>query len=311
MQKTSKLPIILSIIITALICLWFSGRLLDWEAERVVQQLYLRDQQGIIQGLQSIAIEKKNATTALVLIHGFMDSPAIFADVAHDIANKSNLAVYAPLLPAHGRNLQAAAKLDNEIVNNYLQQYLAELAKQYQKLTVVGFSYGGAMVANLAYNNKLPNNAQIILLSPAIYIRSNNFTGNLKAQVFHLWRNYCNYPGLGCRFPAYGSGDTVAKPMFDKEKTLRYNVASAVAELYKFDDANRYAINHIHKPYSVIMAADDNRIDYEREKTACLNNKQYCTFYSFPTGKHMFFWGADKLNLENLLIKLATQKTKF
>ncbi len=308
MTKTDKLPIILLITVVILACFWFAGRLLDWEAERVVDQLYLRDQQGIIQGLEPITIIGKNHTTALVLIHGFMESPETFSDIAHDIVHKSNLDIYAPLLPAHARNLQAAAQLDNTVVNNYLQQYLAELSKKYQKLVVVGFSYSGAMLANLAYNNKLPANAQVILAAPAVFILSNTLEGNLKAQVYRLWRNYCNYSAMGCSFPAYGSGDAIAKPRFDKEKTLRYNVASAVSQLYTFDSQNRDAIKNIHQPYSVIMAADDNRVDYAQEKAACLNNKQYCTFYSIPSGKHMFYWGAGKQAFESLLIKLAAQK---
>lgn len=307
-MKIKKLSIITSIVILVLFLFWFCGKLLDWEAERIVDQLYVRDQQGVIQGLQSIAIVGKNHSTALVLIHGLMDSPTVFSDIAHDVAQRTDLDVYVPLLPLHGKNLQTAAQLDNNVVNAYLQQYIANLAKKYPKLVVLGFSYGGAMLVNLAYNNKLPANVQIILCAPAVFITSNTFIGYAKAYIYALWRNYCNYPAMGCRFPSYDSGDETTKSKFDEEKSLHYNVASATLQLYKFDRENRSVINNIHRPYTVIFAADDNRVDYLQEKTACLNNKNYCRLYTFPTGRHMLYWGKNQKAFENLLIKLATQK---
>jgi esterase/lipase len=276
---------------------------LDNEAEERVEKMYPRDKNGVIEGLQSISI-KQGKDKAILLIHGFADSPAVFADLIIDIKNKSNSDIYAPLLPFDGRNLQTLTKSNNQILLSSINQTIQNLSEKYQSLTVVGMSYGGALLAKLAYEKKIPENVKLVFYSPGFYIKSNNYIGRTIAEVYSYWRKYCDYSILGCGSPSYASADAVAKPQFKKQKPFKYVDVPALLTMYKFDLQNRLDLGAIHRPYSIIIAKDDNRISYEKIKSACYDNKKYCRLYSFPSGRHMIHWGANKEKFEDLILKL-------
>lgn len=280
-----------------------TGYYLDRAAERQVYDTYVRDSQGIIQGLQSISVIQGNKR-AVLFVHGFADSPDAFSQLVSDIKPKINSDIYVPLLPFHGRDLASASRLDNQVMLDDLNQMIHRLAKQYQELTIVGMSYGGALVSVLASEHKIPAHAQVILYAPAIFLKGNTLWGRAKAYLYSGWRNYCDYSSLGCGFPSYQSGDTSAKPMFDKERSLHYVVIPALLKVYGFDLENRSKFAHIHRPYSLIIAVDDNRVSYEANKAVCEANQPYCHLYSFSSGKHMIHWGTNKSAFENLLVEL-------
>lgn len=287
---------------------WCSGKMLDLEAERVIHNFYARDQEGIISGLQSIALVKGHKK-ALVLIHGFFGSSDTFSILIDDIKDKVNMDIYAPTMPFQARDLETGAKLNNSIIVKKTKNFLDNLSKKYRSVTVVGLSFGGTILTDLAENNELPANVYPVLYAPAIYIKDNTLINRLVVHLYGWWRNYCNYASLGCHFPPYESGDSTARFMFDKEKTLQYKIIPAILEMYQLDLNNRKEFSHIARPYSLIVAVDDNRISYERQKQDCYANKQYCHFYSFPSGKHVIHWGANKKYFEDLLIKLCNRNT--
>lgn len=307
------------IIFCLLLCVLFvgfNGKILDLEAERVIHNLYTRDKEGIINGLQSTALVRGDKN-ALVLIHGFFESSDTYSMLVDDIKDKVNVDIYAPTMPFQARDLETGAKLNSSLTVKKIKQFLDGLSKKYQSVTVVGFSFGGAILTDLAEKNELPDNVNLVLYAPAVYIKENTLTNRLKARLYGLWRNYCNYAFLGCKFPSYDSGDSTARFLLDKEKTLQYKIVPALLEMYKLDLNIRNGFSHIARPYSLIVAIDDNRVSYERQKQDCYLNTQYCHLYSFSSGKHIIHWGANKNSFEALLIKLLnstagpTSRSKF
>lgn len=280
------------------------GKLLDLEAERVVSQLYSRDNNGIIKGLEPIVVNNHHKK-ALMIVHGFLESPANFSELISDIKNKIPMDIYVPLLPYHGRNLEKSIPFDNKVIVHYIKSYIDMLSKKYQSVTIMGLSYGGSVLTAIASQEKLPKNVHLILYSPAIFLKSNTAFTRFEIRFYRLWRNYCNYPTLGCNFPSYESVDETAKPTLEAEKTLRYKVIPAVLQLYALDLQNRDRLSQLAIPFSLIVAEDDNRVFYEKLKNACDENKKFCHFYSFPSGRHIIHWGKNKKAFEALLIKLC------
>jgi esterase/lipase len=290
-------------VLAGILMILLIGKLLDLEAERVVLQLYPRDKQGVIEGLGDLKISRQ-ANRALVFIHGFFESPASYLEVIEDITGQINMDIYAPLLPFHARDLAAAARLDNQIILSELKQYLEKLSTQYQSLAVVGFSYGGSLLMELERRKELPLNVHLILVAPAVFIQSNTWGGRLNVQLYGWWRNYCNYSVLGCDFPTYESGDAVAKKMFDEKKSLHYLVIPALHQLYEMDLKNRASMLEMTRPFDLVLALDDNRVDFKEQQKACMQNIKYCHFYAFSSGRHMIHWGANKKRFEGLLMSL-------
>lgn len=290
-----------------LVCIFFvflSGKLLDQEGDRVIKQLYPRDKHGIIEGMQTIT-NTKNYPTALVLLHGFQSSPAIWADLINDIQDKIQADIYAPLLPFHGKDLRTLTKLDVNILKAYLNNKIQTLSKHYQTLTIVGFSMSGALLAELADTQALPKNVQIILYNPALYLNNNTPQRRLEMHLYSLWRQYSNYPNLGSRIPNYASGDIVARPKIARAKSLQYDVVPAALEVYQLDAQTQRALEKIRIPYHLIIAKDDNYSDYNRQKKACYLNQPRCHLHTFESGRHLIHWGAHKVAFENLMVNLV------
>ena len=169
-------------------------------------------------------------------------------------------------------------------------------------------SYGGALLTTLVNAQRVPKNVELILYAPAFYITLNTAFNRLELQLYGSWRKYCDYKILGCGQPNYSSGDETAKPMFDKQKSPPYLIMPALIELFEFDTDNRDKLATIKRPFSLIIAKDDNRVSYTEQKAICERNPPYCHLYTFPSGKHLIHWGAQKKQFEDLLVKLANQK---
>ncbi len=277
---------------------------LDKKADLLIEQMYKHDQHGVIDGAQSIIYQAGN-NQAIIFIHGFASTPLAFADLINDIKDKANSDIYAPLLPYDGRNLQTLSKTNNQVVLNYLDNLITQISKMYKKVTIVGLSYGGARLAKLAADNKIPNNATLILYAPALYLKSNNFIQINLAKAYTHWRKYCDSTILGCEYPSYQSADETGKQQFTKQKDFPYLNIPALLTMYKFDLDNRDILNNINRPYNIIIAKDDNRVSYSKIKEICYKNNKYCRLYSFYSGKHLIHWGKNKHEFESLLLKIS------
>lgn len=300
-NKKTRWIFVITVLILGLAKL--SGLYLDNNADKLVQNMHIRNADGIIKGSESISIQQ-GSKTAILMIHGFADSPAIFFDLIDTIKEKSHSDIYAPLLPFHGRNLQYLSKSNNQILLNYINQEISVLAKKYTSLTIIGMSYGGALLAKLAYENKLPKNLKLIFYSPAFYIKSNDFLGRTMAKTYSYWRKYCNYKILGCSFPNYASVDDNSQQILDKQPSFKYVDIPALLTMYRFDLNNRIDLAHINRPYNIIIAANDNRVVYDKIKTMCHKNRRFCTLYTFPSGRHLIHLGKNKEAFASLLLKI-------
>lgn len=298
-----KYPKITLIISCFIILFFLSGILLDNEAQRVVNQLYPRNKEGILEKMQPIN-KIQGYSKGLILIHGFQSSPSVWSDLIQDIGVKVQADIYAPLLPFHGKNLETLKKLDTDILQQYIKHTIDDLSKKYQTLTVVGFSLSGALIANLAQKNALPKNVQIILYNPAIFLKKNTPLQRLEMNLYSLWRDNCNYTSLGCDYPHYASGDPIAKATIDKQPTLLYDVIPAALQVYKLDLKTRNALHNLSLPYHLVISKDDNYINYLEQKAACQANQIHCHLHSFTSGKHLIHAGANKQAFEALLIEL-------
>lgn len=279
---------------------------IDDKVEANSEKLYKLDRYGIIEGAEPI-IYKDGYDNALVLIHGFGSTPAVFTDLINDIKYQAKSDIYAPLLPYAGRTLQTMSKTDSQVVVNFIDSFIEEVSKRYKKVVVVGLSYGGAKLAKLASENKIPPNVTLVFYAPALYLKTNTFFQRNLTRLYSQWRDYCDYTMLGCEYPTYPSADDTAKPEFAKQKDFHVVNIPALLTMYQFDLKNRGDFDKIHRPYNIIMAVDDNRVNYNKIKGVCYKNNRYCKFYSFSSGRHLIHWGKNKQAFEKLLLNIVNE----
>ena len=302
-MKTNKLYKSIFIIIILLIIVKIVGIFLDKASEKFIYQLHSRDSEGIIANFNDIEIVNNNKK-ALILIHGFSDSPSSFNNIINKVMKHNIVDIYVPLLPFHGRSLENRSKQDYKQIILFLKNYISSISNKYDQITLLGFSFGGVLLIDGMKNNWIPENSNLILYSPAVYIKPNTLFNRIKLKIYSLFfRKYCDYEMLGCRVDL-NSGDYIAKLNILNKKTLHYTVIDAVANLFDADLEYRDDYSKINKPFHLIIAEDDNRVSYAEVSKHCNVNKN-CILHSFPSGRHYIHWGKFESDFYNLILSIA------
>lgn len=107
---------------------------------------------GIVVGAQPVELTA-SATHAVLLLHGFNDTPQSVSSLAKSL-HARGWTVRAPLLPSHGRGLRVAAGARAEVWLSFARAQYDELAARYEKVVVCGQSMGGALAVLLAAKHR-------------------------------------------------------------------------------------------------------------------------------------------------------------
>lgn len=131
--------------------------------------------------------EKKER--ALLLLHGFSSSPAVFRNIISKLSGYD--AIVSPVLPGHGESINAFSVVKAQEWVNATEKLCASLCEEYQMVDVLGLSLGGILACNLS--KKFPLH-HLYLLAPALDLHSSIslllwYGRFLQALGFKLLRN--------------------------------------------------------------------------------------------------------------------------
>jgi carboxylesterase len=99
---------------------------------------------GVVPGGASIAHDR-SATHAVLLLHGFGDTPQSLAGLAAQLADAHGWTVRVPLLPGHGRTLAAFATSGADAWLAAARAAHDALRATHAEVALVGLSMGGAL----------------------------------------------------------------------------------------------------------------------------------------------------------------------
>lgn len=116
--------------------------------------------------LKSVGIFNKQHGKALLLLHGFTSSPAVYREIIPYLNFYD--AIYCPVLPGHGKSVDIFSKATAEQWLNFSYDAYLNLAANYKSIDVMGLSLGGILALNLCH--KFPVN-HLYLLAPALKLR--------------------------------------------------------------------------------------------------------------------------------------------
>ncbi|HYW31934.1 MAG TPA: alpha/beta fold hydrolase [Gemmatimonas sp.] len=119
---------------------------------------------GIVRGAEPILLPGSR-THAVLLLHGFNDTPQSVSALAHAL-HTAGWTVYAPLLPGHGRTLREMAEGRAEAWRAHTRESYDGLRAQYDTVVVSGQSMGAALAVELA--TEVPEIPALVLLAPFI-----------------------------------------------------------------------------------------------------------------------------------------------
>jgi carboxylesterase len=241
----------LAAMVLLVIAMWGWGAHTRVRHERRVASRFPTGPQGIIRGAESLALTAPGASTGVVVLHGFGDTPQTVASLAGALRDRG-YDVVAPLLPGHGRTLQEFAKSNGREWLMEARRAHTSMRARHRRVALVGLSLGGALAASIAADD--PELAALVLLAP--YLDTPPWLRVLTRAA----------PAIAAVMP-YVGGDA-AQSIHDpvaRAEALAYGATTPqlVRELIRVADAARAALPRVTAPTLYVQSREDNRITPE------------------------------------------------
>jgi carboxylesterase len=227
----------------------------DWRARHGLEG------DATIAGAEPIALDA--GPRAVLLLHGFGDTPQSLAPQARAL-HAHGWTVRVPLLPGHGRSLEAFSASTAEMWTAHARATLAELRATHAAVALVGQSMGGALAAILAAESSPPSSAPIgaapaapaapaalVLLAPFLELSPSARRWTTLWPLWSLWRRWVP-----------GDADASIRDPRARAASLGYGVASPrlLREVRDVVDAAAAALGAVRLPTLVVHSVDDYRI---------------------------------------------------
>lgn len=202
------------------------------------------DTAAILPGAETIDLQEEGSHGVL-LLHGFGDTPQTLALLARRL-RKSGYSVLAPLLPGHGRSLEAFNKSRaSEWIGAARDAYAGMLAR-HDSVSIAGLSMGGAL-AVLLEQREIP---ALILIAP--YLGMPRLL-RVAAATHWLWGRLAGE--VNARSPR-----SIHDPI-EREKNLAYGSVTGreLHELSKIVRRARKSLADVRAPTLIIQSREDPR----------------------------------------------------
>ena len=213
------------------------------------------DTAAILRGAETIDLQEEGSHGVL-LLHGFGDTPQTLALLARRL-KKTGYSVLAPLLPGHGRTLEAFGKSRaSEWIAAAKQAYI-DMRSRHDLVSVVGLSMGGALAALVASEQReIP---ALVLIAP--YLGMPRWL-RIAAATHLLWGKLAGQ--VNGRSPR-----SIHDPI-EREKNLAYGAVTgrALFELSKVMSRARKALPEVTAPTLIVQSREDPRISPEVAQSA-------------------------------------------
>ena len=204
------------------------------------------DTARVIRGAQTIDLQEEGSPGVL-LLHGFGDTPQTLALLARKL-HKSGYSLYAPLLPGHGRNMDAFGKSRAADWISAAKSALAEMRRRHNSVSIVGLSMGGALAVLLAAG--LDDIPAVVLIAPYLGMPR---ALRLAASTHWAWEKFVGE--VNSRDPR-----SIRDPI-EREKNLAYGAITgrALFELSKVVKLARKSLPRVKAPTLIIQSREDPR----------------------------------------------------
>ena len=206
-----------------------------------------QDADAILKGAETIDLQEEGSHGVL-LLHGFGDTPQTLSLLARRLS-KSGYGVFAPLLPGHGRTMDAVRRSRAADWTDAARQSLARVRNRYNTVSVLGLSMGAALAVLLAAESS--EIASLVLIAPYLGMPMRL---RVAASTHWLWGTFAGE--LNARSPR-----SIHDPM-EREKNLAYGAVTGrtLFELSRVVKRARQALPKVTAPTLVILSKEDPRV---------------------------------------------------
>ncbi len=242
--------------LAVVVLIWWPIRLaIAHGAETRFEQAHLRDSDGIIIGAEPIHLRGVRPG-AVLLLHGFNDSPQAVASLAGAL-HDAGWSVFAPVLPGHARTLQAFSASGADAWISAARAALRALHAQHGHVATCGLSMGGALALILASEH--PEVEAVVGIAPYVHL-------SLPLRALLVLSPIA---AIGSRYLSAGGGRSVHDPEAAR-RMISYRTATPrlLRELAKVAHVANAGLQQVRQPVMVIQSREDNRIPARYAETA-------------------------------------------
>jgi carboxylesterase len=205
------------------------------------------DAAAVRKGAETIDLQEEGSHGVL-LLHGFGDTPQTLALLARRL-HKAGYSVLAPLLPGHGRTMDAFTRSRADEWINAARSSFVEMRDRGNGISVAGLSMGGALAVLLAAEAR--DVSALALIAPYLGMPR---ALRLAAATHWLWGRLAGE--LNGRSPR-----SIHDPI-EREKNLAYGAVTGrtLHELSKVMARARKALPQVTAPTLIVQSREDPRI---------------------------------------------------
>ncbi len=259
-EEVRKRMTITLITLVGLVCVWLVGdfvyslfvasRVRKWEAS------IERDADGVQEGCQAYAIG--SGETAILLIHGINDSPQCYQRMAPVLAEEG-YACRVMRLPGFALPNDRYAKATKEEWLAAVESEIRALRQSHARVAIVAHSLGGAVtIAHLLDNPEAVDG--VVLLAPAVDV------SDRRSPLFstRAWHEFAKWTLPFTRITSSPfSNDCHDTEAGDYPGRTTFTPLAVAEETFQLIDANRGRAAQFKTPLMMVLAKDDQVIDWE------------------------------------------------
>lgn len=261
-------------VLAALASFWIMGdlynRLLMRRCYHHWEATIERDADSVRAGCAAFQVGE--GETALLLVHGFADAPAVYRPMAEALAAKG-YACYALRLPHFAEPFNRFATSTAAGWREHLAEQLRHLRRKHRKVVVVAHSLGGAVTVDYLIDR--PETVEgVVLLAPLIAV-SNQRSPLLTAEAwFHVLDRALIFTDRVAMLLPPDVRDPEALKWVQQD---RFIPRSIYRELFQVVDRNRERYRKFAPPLLLVLSRTDQVIDSptaERFFNECQSTKK-------------------------------------
>ena len=202
---------------------------------------------SVIKGAEQIDM-REEGSHGVLLLHGFGDTPQTLSAYAKYLS-KAGLGVLAPLLPGHGRTLDAfmRSRADDWILA--AKDAFIEMRSRYRIVSVSGLSMGAALAVIVAAEHH--DIASLVLLAP--YLGMPRWLKGA-ALTHWVWGRFVG--------PVSANSPRSIQDPREREKNLSYGKVTgrSIFELSRVVRRAQRALSEVVSPTLIIQSREDPRV---------------------------------------------------
>jgi carboxylesterase len=202
---------------------------------------------GVRKGAETIDLQEEGSHGVL-LLHGFGDTPQTLSLLAKRL-HKAGYSVLVPLLPGHGRTMEAFTRSRADEWISAARSSFFEMRDRSNGISVAGLSMGGALAVLVAAEAR--DISALVLIAPYVGMPR---VLRLAAATHWVWGRLAG--------ELNGQSPRSIHDPIEREKNLAYGAVTgrALHELSKVMTRARKALHQVTAPTLIVQSREDPRI---------------------------------------------------